>query len=251
MFYWLIELSNTVPGFGIFRGLFNVFRYITFRPTAGGSTGRSGRGPRWPSRCRCSPSSTARSSTRNWPDWNGVDRLLVGMTGKIEMSTSHCLTTAAGRSASGASMSGARGTDGFRGASFPPPPERLPVEALDSHCHLDLMDGAGADAGRPRGPLGIRRMMTVGGDLACSAGARCHCRAPGRVRGVAIHPNEATGVTEEVSRRSPSWRPSRMSARWVRPDWTTTATGARWPRSTGSSAGTSTIAKETGGPGHP
>src|SRR6188768_2817882 len=31
MFYWLIELSNTVPGFGIFRGLFNVFRYITFR----------------------------------------------------------------------------------------------------------------------------------------------------------------------------------------------------------------------------
>src|SRR6266403_890018 len=31
MFYWLIELSNTVPGFAIFRGLLNVFRYITFR----------------------------------------------------------------------------------------------------------------------------------------------------------------------------------------------------------------------------
>src|ERR1700755_2611398 len=31
MFYWLIELSNTVPGLGIFRGLLNVFRYITFR----------------------------------------------------------------------------------------------------------------------------------------------------------------------------------------------------------------------------
>src|SRR5215510_1984999 len=31
MFYWLIELSNTVPGFGIFRGALNVFRYITFR----------------------------------------------------------------------------------------------------------------------------------------------------------------------------------------------------------------------------
>src|SRR5258708_1735682 len=31
MFYWLIELSNTVPGFGVFRGLLNVFRYITFR----------------------------------------------------------------------------------------------------------------------------------------------------------------------------------------------------------------------------
>jgi phospho-N-acetylmuramoyl-pentapeptide-transferase len=31
MFYWLIELSNTVPGLGIFRTFFNVFRYITFR----------------------------------------------------------------------------------------------------------------------------------------------------------------------------------------------------------------------------
>ncbi|MBI5262658.1 MAG: phospho-N-acetylmuramoyl-pentapeptide-transferase [Bradyrhizobium sp.] len=31
MFYWLIELSNTVPGFGIFRTALNVFRYITFR----------------------------------------------------------------------------------------------------------------------------------------------------------------------------------------------------------------------------
>src|SRR3979411_2644731 len=31
MFYWLIELSNTVPGFGFLRGLLNVFRYIPFR----------------------------------------------------------------------------------------------------------------------------------------------------------------------------------------------------------------------------
>jgi phospho-N-acetylmuramoyl-pentapeptide-transferase len=31
MFYWLIELSNTVPGFGVFRTFLNVFRYITFR----------------------------------------------------------------------------------------------------------------------------------------------------------------------------------------------------------------------------
>lgn len=36
MFYWLIELSNTVPGFGIFRTFLNVFRYITFR--TGGAT---------------------------------------------------------------------------------------------------------------------------------------------------------------------------------------------------------------------
>src|ERR1700682_3667489 len=31
MFYWLIELSNTVPGFSMFRTFLNVFRYITFR----------------------------------------------------------------------------------------------------------------------------------------------------------------------------------------------------------------------------
>src|SRR3979411_2511317 len=31
MLYWLIELSNTVPGLGVFRALLNVFRYITFR----------------------------------------------------------------------------------------------------------------------------------------------------------------------------------------------------------------------------
>ncbi|MEH6950054.1 phospho-N-acetylmuramoyl-pentapeptide-transferase [Nitrobacter sp. NHB1] len=31
MFYWLIDLSNTVPGLGIFKPMLNVFRYITFR----------------------------------------------------------------------------------------------------------------------------------------------------------------------------------------------------------------------------
>src|SRR3954462_4677154 len=31
MFYWLIEISNSVPLLFPFRALFNVFRYITFR----------------------------------------------------------------------------------------------------------------------------------------------------------------------------------------------------------------------------
>src|ERR1700753_68789 len=31
MFYWLIDLSNTVPGLGGFRPFLNVFRYIIFR----------------------------------------------------------------------------------------------------------------------------------------------------------------------------------------------------------------------------
>src|SRR5689334_17854299 len=36
MFYWLIDLSNTVPALGAFRAPLNVFRYITFR--TGGAT---------------------------------------------------------------------------------------------------------------------------------------------------------------------------------------------------------------------
>src|ERR1700745_720024 len=39
MFYWLIELSNTVPGFGVFRSILNVFRYITFRTGGAVATG--------------------------------------------------------------------------------------------------------------------------------------------------------------------------------------------------------------------
>src|SRR5271167_4398324 len=31
MFYWLIDLSNTVPGLGVLHSFLNVFRYITFR----------------------------------------------------------------------------------------------------------------------------------------------------------------------------------------------------------------------------
>src|ERR1700737_2029946 len=37
MFYWLIDLSNTVPGFGFLHTFLNVFRYITFR--TGGAMG--------------------------------------------------------------------------------------------------------------------------------------------------------------------------------------------------------------------
>src|SRR5207302_4810541 len=39
MFYWLIDLSNTVPGFTPFRSILNVFRYITFRTGGAVATG--------------------------------------------------------------------------------------------------------------------------------------------------------------------------------------------------------------------
>src|ERR1019366_2316079 len=39
MFYWLIDLSNTVPGMGVFRTFLNVFRYLTFRTGGAPATG--------------------------------------------------------------------------------------------------------------------------------------------------------------------------------------------------------------------
>jgi phospho-N-acetylmuramoyl-pentapeptide-transferase len=39
MFYWLIDLSNTVPGMGVFHSFLNVFRYITFRTGGAIATG--------------------------------------------------------------------------------------------------------------------------------------------------------------------------------------------------------------------
>src|ERR1700678_1895523 len=39
MLYWLIELSNTVPGLGFLHPFRTVFRYIPFRPGGGGVTG--------------------------------------------------------------------------------------------------------------------------------------------------------------------------------------------------------------------
>ena len=39
MFYWLIDLSNTVPGMSVFRSFLNVFRYITFRTGGAIATG--------------------------------------------------------------------------------------------------------------------------------------------------------------------------------------------------------------------
>src|SRR5438045_8902303 len=41
MLYWLIDLSNTVPGMGVFRSFLNVFRYITFRTGEAMVTGAS------------------------------------------------------------------------------------------------------------------------------------------------------------------------------------------------------------------
>jgi TatD DNase family protein len=67
----------------------------------------------------------------------------------------------------------------------------LPGEALDSHCHLDIMKvpigGVLADARA----VGICRVVTIGTDLASSRwAAECAAAHPDVYAAVAVHPNE-------------------------------------------------------------
>jgi TatD DNase family protein len=75
----------------------------------------------------------------------------------------------------------------------------LPGEALDSHCHLDIMnvpvEGVLADARA----VGICRVVTIGTDLASSRwAAECAATHPDVYAAVAIHPNETEAPAEGV-----------------------------------------------------
>ena len=67
----------------------------------------------------------------------------------------------------------------------------LPGEALDSHCHLDIMKVPVDDALADARAVGIRRVVTIGTDLASSRwAAECAAAYPDVYAAVAIHPNE-------------------------------------------------------------
>lgn len=84
--------------------------------------------------------------------------------------------------------------------SWPPLPERLPVDVPDSHCHLDITfdeskHGPGLtvdQALRLAGSVGVTRVVQVGYDVASSRfGVETAHRHPQVVAAVALHPNEA------------------------------------------------------------
>lgn len=82
----------------------------------------------------------------------------------------------------------------------PPPPDPLATPALDSHCHLDLMDVDVATAVKQAQSAGIERIVTVGIDLPTSQWQVDTAAAYDDVyAAVAIHPNEAVGADE------PAW----------------------------------------------
>jgi TatD DNase family protein len=92
-----------------------------------------------------------------------------------------------------------RAGDGFAGASFPPLPQALPIDICDSHCHLDLLEVPVPRAVAAARAVGIRQIMTIGCDLKSSSWAAQTAREHSDVyAGVAVHPNETTGIGDDV-----------------------------------------------------
>jgi TatD DNase family protein len=81
----------------------------------------------------------------------------------------------------------------------PPPPEPLPAEVFDSHCHLDILKTPVAEVLAAARSTGIRRVVTVGYDLPssrwCAEAATAHDDV---YAAVAIHPNDAGDATPEA-----------------------------------------------------
>jgi len=72
-----------------------------------------------------------------------------------------------------------------------PPPEPLPADAFDSHCHLDLIERPVPDVLAEARAARITRVVTIGVDLATSRwSADCAGRHAGVYAAVAVHPNE-------------------------------------------------------------
>ncbi len=79
---------------------------------------------------------------------------------------------------------------------------RLPVDVFDSHCHLDIaLEGPPtpvAEALAAAAAVGVTRIVQIGCDLKSSRWAAETAAAFDDVYGgVAIHPNETTGITDD------------------------------------------------------
>ncbi len=71
-----------------------------------------------------------------------------------------------------------------------PPPEPLPAEAFDSHCHLDLIERPVPEVLADARAAGIPRVVTIGVDLPTSRwAADCAGAYPGVYAAGAVHPN--------------------------------------------------------------
>ncbi|WP_067483488.1 TatD family hydrolase [Actinomadura hibisca] len=82
---------------------------------------------------------------------------------------------------------------------FPALPDPLPVEVFDSHCHLDLVELPVEEQLASARAAGIRRIVTIGVDLPSSRlCAETAAEFDDVYAGVAIHPNDTTGLTDDA-----------------------------------------------------
>jgi TatD DNase family protein len=98
----------------------------------------------------------------------------------------------------------------------------LPGEALDSHCHLDIMKVPVPDVLADARAVGIRQLVTIGTDLPSSRwAAECAAAHPDIYAAVAIHPNETEaavaarpgpGADAPALTGPPGTRPAGMAA---------------------------------------
>jgi TatD DNase family protein len=85
--------------------------------------------------------------------------------------------------------------NGARTGEAPPAPPSLATAAVDSHCHLDLMDADVDDVMVAARAVGIERVVQIGVDVASSRWSAEIAAVRDDVwAAVAIHPNEAPTV---------------------------------------------------------
>lgn len=108
---------------------------------------------------------------------------------------------------SGAEPSQHRGSGAVRARHAQPAPaapDPLPSPAVDSHCHLDLLEAEVADVVAQAAAAGVTRLLTVGVDAASSRWQAAAAAAHDPVwAAVAIHPNDvaaaAPGDLDEIA----------------------------------------------------
>ena len=90
----------------------------------------------------------------------------------------------------------------------------LPGEALDSHCHLDIMKVPVEDVLADARAVGICRVVTIGTDLASSRwAAECAAAHPDVYAAVAIHPNETEAAVAAQAGGAVPGRPAASGPR--------------------------------------
>jgi TatD DNase family protein len=101
-------------------------------------------------------------------------------------------------------MTAARqGRDGAPAPADVPPPEPLPAEALDSHCHLEMVERPVGEVLAAARAANITRVVTIGTDLATSRWAvdAAYGHA-GLYAAVAVHPNETAAAASSPEQRT-------------------------------------------------